>query len=245
MNKRLLLSGTLGLLTVFTFAQDAPKKENTFEIQAKGLGNSTWLFNKNISDLGDEQNYANSIGISYGLGFNAYFGKVGVGIEGLVGNHIGSFAGKLEYKDSTGAVLKTTDYKSSITLQTYQIPLMFKLKSDILYFEIGPQYNIISSATYKYSGEGFSMDTVVTSDYASSFISAIVGFGAKIKFGESPLSMNLGLRLQYGLTDLKGVDALGNDLGDALVYKDKSATNAATGGVVLSLNYQIGKKKNK
>jgi hypothetical protein len=245
MNHKLLIAGTVLLSSFMVKAQDiaTPEKKNTFEIQLKGLGNSTWLFNKNISDIGDAQNYANGIGVNYGLGFNAYFGKVGVGIEGLMGNHIGGYVGKLEYKDANGATVKTVDYKSSVNLKTIQIPLMFKLKSDILYFELGPQYNLISSANYKYSGDGVSMDTVVTSNYASSFISALMGFGAKIKFGESPLSMNVGLRLQYSFTDLKGVDALGNDLSNPFYYKEKNATNAATGGLVLSLNYQLGKKK--
>lgn len=231
-------------LSFAALAQDQPAgKENTFEIQAKGLGNSTWLFNSNISDLGDEQDYANGIGINYGLGFNAYFGKLGIGIEGLMGNHIGSYAGTLEFKDSTGAVVNKIDYTSSVNLKTIQIPLMFKLKSDILYFELGPQYNLISSAVYKRSGDGIEADTAVTTNYASSFISALVGFGAKIKFGESPLSMNIGLRFQYSFTDLEGVDALGNDLGNSILYKDYANTSAASGGVVIGLTYQLGGKK--
>jgi hypothetical protein len=245
MKQKLLITGTLVLLSALSNAQDMPKpgKVNTFEIQAKGLANSTWLFNKNISDIGDSQNYANGLGFNYGLGFNAYFGKVGVGIEGLMGNHIGGYAGTLEFKDSSGAVISKTDYKSSVNIKTIQIPLLFKLKSDMLYFELGPQYNLISSAVYKFSGDGMNMDSTVTSNYASSFFSGIMGFGAKIKFGASPLSLNIGLRLQYSFTDLKGVDALGNDLSNPFYYKEQASTSAATGGLVFALTYQLGKKK--
>jgi hypothetical protein len=70
-----------------------------------------------------------------------------------------------------------------------------------------------------------------------------MGFGAKIKFGESPLSMNVGLRLGYSFTDIKGVDAMGRNLSDPFFYKEQANTNAATGGLLLALTYQLGKKK--
>ncbi|MCW3102295.1 MAG: hypothetical protein JWO09_735 [Bacteroidetes bacterium] len=243
MNQKLLLTGTFYFLSALSFAQDKPKpeKKNTFEIQAKGLGNSTWLFNKNISDIGDEQDYANGIGINYGLAFNAYFGNVGVGIEALMGNHQGNYAGTFEFKDPSGAVISKTDYKSYVNLKTIQVPLLFKLKSDNGgYLEVGPQYNIISSANYSYKSGGMSADTNVSSNYSSSYISAVIGFGFKIKFGDSPLSMNAGLRLQYSFTDVKGVDALGRRLDDPFYYKNYENTSAATGGIVLALVYRLG-----
>lgn len=242
MNQKILLAGALSFLSLFSFAQDA--KDNTFELQAKGLVNSTWLFNKNISDTGDEMDYANGIGINYGLAFNAYFGNVGVGVEGLMGNHQGNYAGKIEFKDMNGTVVSTTNYTSSVNLKVIQIPVLFKLKSDHgAYFEVGPQFNMVSSANYSYKSNTFSGDTTVASHYASSYISGVLGFGFKIKFGESPLSMNAGLRLQYSFTDLKGVDGMGRDLSDPLYYKSHQNTSAATGGVVIALTYQLNKKK--
>lgn len=246
MKQKFLLTGTLLLISAGIFAQaTAPaKKEITVEIQAKGLGNSTWLFNKNISDLGAIQNYANGIGINYGLGANLYFGNIGVGIEGLMGNHQGSYTGTIEVKDSTGGVIQTKDYKSSVNLITTQIPLLFKLKSATGgYLEIGPQYNIISSAHYHRSGDGMNADTSVTSNYSSSYLSAVVGFGFKIRLGQSPLSLNAGVRLQCSFTDLKGVDALGNALNNSFNYKTYEGTYATTGGVVVALVYTIGGKK--
>jgi hypothetical protein len=242
----LLLSGTLCLLSAAGFSQESAKKEkeNIFEIQAKGIGSSTWLFNKNISDQGDLQNYANGIGITYGLAFNAYFGSIGVGVEGLMGNHQGGYSGTFEMKDGNGQVVKKWDYTSNVNLKTIQIPLLFKLRSaNGAYLELGPQYNMISGADYHYSGDGVSKDTSVYSNYSSSYISAVLGLGVKVKFGESPLSMNIGLRLQYGLTDLKGVDALGRRLDDAFYYKSHQNTNAAAGGLMIAFTYQLNKKK--
>lgn len=241
MKQKIFFAGAFTLLSVFSFAQDA--KENVFEIEAKGLGNSTWLFNKNISDRGDEQDYASAFGFNYGLAFNAYFGKVGVGVEALMGNHKGGYAGTIEFKDSAGTVTSKMDYTSSVNLQTIQIPVLFKLKSEMLYMEIGPQYNLISSATYRSKTDNSSEVESVTKDYSSSYFSAVLGFGARIKFGESPLGMNIGIRLQYSLSDLKGVDAWGQDLNNSLYYKDKASTTAATGGLVIGFAYRIGEKK--
>ncbi len=228
------------------FAQETPKadKENTFEIHAKGFGNSTWLFNSNISDQGESQNYAPGWGFNYGLGFSAYFGNVGFAVEGLMGNHVGAYSGKYENKVG-GVVLSTTDYTSKINLKLIQVPVMFKLKSkDGAYLELGAQYNGISSATYKRTGDNFNADTTVTSLYANNFYSGVLGFGFAIKLGEeSPLSILVGMRLQYSFTDLKGVDALGTDLKNPFFYKEYKPTSAATGGLGIGLVYRLGKKK--
>jgi len=248
--KKISLLVIASAISVSTFAQEAAKKEkvNTFEIHAKGLANSTWLFNNNISNTGDSQDYDMGWGFNYGLGFTAYFGNVGFGIEGLMGNHKAAFTGKLETKVG-GVVLNTTDYTSSINLSTIQVPLMFKLKSTGgAYLEVGAQYNMISAADYKRTGNYMNADTAisasVTKNFASSYFSGVLGFGAAIPFGEeSPMAILVGMRLQYSFTDLKGVDALGQDLSDSFIYNKYEATSAASGGLTLGFVYKIGGKK--
>jgi hypothetical protein len=236
----MLIASSVGIASI---AQEATKKENIFEIHAKGGANSTWLFNNNISNTGDSQNYAPGYGFNYGLGFNAYFGMIGVGIEGLMGNHVGAYAGKIETKVG-GVVLKTTDYTSSVNLKMIQVPLLFKLRAKGgAFLELGAQYNMISSADYSRKGENMNADTTVTNMYASSFYSGVLGFGLPIKLGESPLSLVIGLRLQYSLTDLKGVDALGQDLNNAFIYNKYESTAAAAGGLSFGIIYRLNKKK--
>jgi len=238
----ILIASSVGIASI---AQEAAKKEkeNIFEIHAKGGANSTWLFNNNISNTGDSQNYAPGYGFNYGLGFNAYFGMIGVGIEGLMGNHVGAYAGKLETKVG-GVVIKTTDYTSSVNLKMIQVPLLFKLRAKGgAFLELGAQYNMISSADYSRKGENMNADTTVTNMYASSFYSDVLGFGLPIKLGESPLSLVVGLRLQYSLTDLKGVDALGQDLNNAFIYNKYESTAAAAGGLSFGIIYRLNKKK--
>jgi hypothetical protein len=246
--KKLILLGASAIMSIGSFAQTVaktpPAKGNTFEIEAKGLGNSTWLFNTNISNLGASQNYAAAWGFNYGLGFTAFFGNIGVGVEGLMGNHRGGYSGTIDYKDSTGKVTSSVDYKSNVNLKVIQIPIFFKLKTDKGgYLEIGPQYNMISSAQYKRTGTGLNADTTVTNMYAKTYFSAVLGFGFKARLGKSPLSISAGIRLQYSFTDLKGVDGLGQDLNNIFIYSKPAPTAAATGGLMLGLVYQLGGKK--
>lgn len=240
MNK-LILSASALLISISSFAHAAgdDEKKNTIELYGKGSANSTFLFNKNISDAGDEQDYAAGWGFNYGLGFTMYFGKVGFGVEGLMGNHRAAYAGTIETASGT------TDYSSNVNLKITQIPVFFKLKSETGgYLEIGPQYNLISEAKYHFTTDGFQSDSIVTSTYAKSYFSGVVGVGFKVPIAKSRISILAGLRLQYTFTDLKGVDALGYDFTNFFQYKNgPEKTSAATGGFMLGVVYTIGEKK--
>ena len=114
------------------------------------------------------------------------------------------------------------------------------------YFEVGPQYNMISSAMFHYVDDAtMKTDTTfsVVKKYSSNYTSVVLGFGFKIPLGKSRIGILGGMRLQYSLTDLKGVDGLGRDLSNAVLYPKAESTSAATGGFTLGLVYTIGGKK--
>jgi hypothetical protein len=203
----------------------------------KGSYNSTWLFNKNISDQGAEQDYDMAWGSNVGIGAAVYYGPIGFGVEFLRGTHTGGYAG-----DFAG------NYTSNVKLNVTQIPLLLKLKSKGgAYIELGAQVNSISKATYNRDFVDSDLfdatDNTVTSEYAKSFTSAVLGFGANVRLVKAiPLSLNVGLRLQYGLTDAKGVDALGASLENTVFYPTRQNTNAASGGIMIGLNYTFEAK---
>ena len=121
----------------------------SIDVQAKGSANSTWLLNKNISDLGASQDYALGWGSTYGVAGNVYAGIIGVGIEFNYATHNGAYEGVI-----TDPILNSTvdTYNSSVNLKTLQIPLLLKFKSESgSYIEFGPQLTNISSATYTLS----------------------------------------------------------------------------------------------
>lgn len=241
--KKIILLSAICIITSAANADD--EKKNTLEIHAKGSANSTFLFNSNISDAGGDQDYAAGWSFNYGGGLSMYFGNVGFAVEGLMGNHRAAYAGTFVTKDASGNVTSSTDYSSNINLKILQIPVFFKLKSDIGgYLELGPQYNIISEANYHYTASGVQLDTVMTSSFAKSYFSAVLGFGFKIPVAKSNFAILGGARLQYAFSDIQGVDALGREFVNPFVYKDgPSKTTGATGGLMLGVVYTIGDKK--
>ncbi len=212
----------------------------SFEIQGKGSYNSTWIVNKNISDLGDEQNYDLAWSTNYGAGFNLYFGRIGVGVEGLFGHH------KAAYEGTIGTQFQL-NYSSIVDLKTTHIPLLLKIKGKKAgYFEAGVQTNSISSATYTISGDVVfpTNNNDVMNKYSKTYLSAIVGAGANIKpFKKFPIGVLIGVRLQYGFDDVKGVDALGNDLNNTLLYSEKQASNVISCGMFAGITYTLSTKK--
>ena len=202
----------------------------------KGSYNSTWLFNKNISDQGTSQDYAMGWGYNVGGGATVYYGPIGFGVEFLTGSHTGGYAGDFFGK-----------YTSNVKLNVTQIPLLLKLKSESgAYLEVGAQVNNVRKATYSFDytdSDVFDKTSDQTTNYAKTYTSALLGFGANVRLVKAiPLSLNLGLRLQYGFTDSKGVDALNNRLNNSLIYPTYQKTNAVSGGLVFGLTYTFEPK---
>lgn len=225
-------------ITILIASLNASLAQISFEIQGKGSYNSTWIVNKNISDQGDEQDYDLAWAYNYGAGFNLYLGRIGVGIEGLFGNHKAAYAGTI------GSTIQL-NYSSLVDLKTSHIPLLLKIKGKKAgYFEAGVQMNSISKATYTISGDIVypNNPSDVMNRYSKTYLSAVMGAGANIRpFKKFPLGILIGARLQYGFDDVKGVDALGNDLNNSLIYSEKQASNVISGGMFVGLTYTLAR----
>ena len=236
-----LLSSVLSLCIISSsFAQ------LSIDIQAKGSANSTWLINKNITDLGERQDYAAGWGSSYGIAGNIYAGIIGVGIEIHYATHNAAYEGVIS---EFNTVLDT--YNSEVNLETIQIPLLLKFQSERgSYIEIGPQLTNISSATYNRSGTAalvgeYTLEPKdVSEQYSESYLSGVLGFGAKIPLGEGfPLGVLIGIRLQYSFGDLMGVDgeglALGSEGEPSFFHPTHQPTQAISGGGIIGLTWTV------
>lgn len=212
----------------------------SIELGAKGSYNSTWLFNTNISDKGADQDYAMAWGQNYGISAGAFIGPIGLAIEYYNGNHTGGYAGTISVFG---------DYKSNVKLKTNHIPLLLKFKGESGgYIELGGQLNTISRATHSINyvdSDIFDGESDVTPEYAKSYMSAILGFGANVRPMKSvPLALLVGIRLQYGFGDTKGVDAFGTALDNSIFYPTYQKTNAVSGGLMFGLTYTLSTAKN-
>ena len=235
--KNILSLFTIILLSSAAFGQFA------IDVHVKGTANSTWLLNKNISDMGATQDYDLAWGSSYGVAANAYFGMTGVGIEFLYNTHNAAYTGAYSINDES-----TGNYTSNIKLETIQIPLLLKFQSEKgAYIELGPQLTNISSAQFNRTGEiigiAFDESKDVKEEYASSYISGVLGFGSKIALSDLPIGLLFGIRLQCSFGDLMGVDGEGYSLGSSeepgFWHPTHEPTQAISGGVVFGVTYTI------
>lgn len=221
--KKVLLS--VGL---FAMTMSAKAQVISFDAGLKGAFSATEMFNNNISDLGATQDYKMATGSNFGLALNSNFGKIGLTIEILRGTFNTGYQG----------TLGNTAYTSNVALKTFSIPILVRLGGQTGgYTEIGISTNGVRSATY--SNDLSTATSDVTGKY-SSYTTAVLGFGSNISLGDSfPLILNVGMRLQYGITDAAGVDALGIDLTNTLFYPTYQKSSAASVGLQVGLTYKI------
>jgi len=226
--KKLLLLIAAVALTSSAYSQAR------IEISTKGTYRSTWMFNENLSNLGDVQDYDLGWSPNYGVGTAFYISKsIGFELDALLGSFSGRFQGTA---DSLG------NYTSKVNLSTIDLPLLFKLrtKSGGAYLELGPQYTIISKALYSLESDSMNISKMDVSDkYSKSNLSVVLGLGVNIELS-SKLDLNTGLRFEYGISDLKGVDALGDSFENFFEYPEYKRTFTAAGGLLVGLTYKIG-----
>jgi hypothetical protein len=206
----------------------------TFDAGVKGAFGATEMFNNNISDLGAIQDYKMSTGSNYGLAFNANLKNIGLTVEFLGGQFNTGYQG----------TIGSTDYTSNVEISTFSIPILLKLGEQTGgYTEIGISTNGVRKATYAndlpISNPLTTTGRDVTTSYKS-FTTAVLGFGSKVSLGDKfPLILNVGVRFQYGFTDAEGVDALGFNLTEKLIYPTYQKSAAASVGLHVGLTYKI------
>ena len=225
--KKLVLSAGILAMTMSAKAQLF-----TFDAGLKGAYCATQMFNNNISDLGAIQDYKMSTGSNYGVALNANLKNIGVTIEFLGGQF------NTGYQGTIGSGSFASTYTSNVELKTFSIPILVKFGGQTGgYAEVGISTNGVNKATYSNSLTTATSD--VTGKY-NSYTTAVLGFGSKISLGDDfPLILNVGVRLQYGITDAAGVDALGLDLTNTVFYPTYQKSSAASAGIHVGLTYRI------
>jgi hypothetical protein len=225
--KKVLLSVGLFAMTMTAKAQVL-----SFDAGLKGAYSATEMFNNNISDLGATQDYKMATGSNYGLALNANLGNIGLTVEFLPGNF------NTGYQGTIGSGNFASTYTSNVELKTFSIPILVKFGGQTGgYAEVGISTNGVNKATYSNSLTTATSD--VTGKY-NGYTTAVLGFGSKISLGDDfPLILNVGVRLQYGITDAAGVDALGIDLTNKVAYPTYQKSSAASAGIHVGLTYRI------
>jgi hypothetical protein len=269
MKKFLLSILSIGLFTA-TYAQDQQGGGLGLEFGLRGAPASSWLFNQNVSNAGESQNYAAAFSYNYGLDFAFDIsGKCAIEVDLLLGTLTQGYNGKFSnagfyvntpvaFPDNTYA--NGESYTSKNTLKTMDIPLLFRFGSgNGAYIEIGPQYDIVQGATYTASYTGQNPGTASSANYSTagefgtSNIEGVLGFGDDFQIGASGFNIITNLRFSYGFTDLVGADGLGQGLekspggsdnvlysGSNPYYAGYKPTHSATVSFSIGVYYYIG-----
>lgn len=195
-------------------------------------GSSSVLNNAaiNSSALDYEINFGNAI--SYG-------GKVGInrGYNGLAIELMYASSGsKFEYNSE----LNVNNITPQIDWKSLDLYLLFRNAKNLGFFEIGPKIGFLRSVDRTSALDG---TVSPLEDINSKQISGVLGFGVNVIGSDGSFSGQIGLRLEYGFTDLVGTEAGTTEPFpfDATLYADgyeKSAPIYA--GLVFELNWGIG-----
>jgi len=196
---------------------DNPINPIKFRVGLVGGFGPTAILNQNAlqEDLfGTSQNYQFSTGYRVGILGGVFFtDKVGIELDVLYGTVT------QKYEIDFGGGLKA-DTRTDIS--SLDIPLLLKLGSR-MYFEVGPQFSFITASDFESKVPLLGTNTMdVKDEFEGFYASAVMGFGGNISVVDK-VQINIGLRVGYGLTDIKGVDGQGNDLSKDALYTDKSS----------------------
>jgi hypothetical protein len=173
--------------------------------------NTTWLFNSAVSSL-DE-------GVS-DLDFTFGWSITGSGAYRFneliaVGLALDYFNGGQKYTGVIGAA--STPYESKVSLNGLNVPIYAKIMTrGGAFVEIGWQFGFITGARYSRSGTvvGSNVEGVdVSSSFSSVLYSPHFAFGVDFPLNDEVI-ITAGIRANYAINNVGGVDGLGNDIAD-------------------------------
>lgn len=187
--------------------------------------NNTWLLNKQVFAEGPEMDVEASFGHYYGFIAGYYFSDI-VGLE--LNMNVNKVAQKYRGDFKLISITNSDErayYNSSLVLNTIDFPILLKL-GKVAYFELGGIFSLVNQATYNKKFDGNYViavykDIPFYTDFANrenvdvkeTFkdfgFGAVIGFGTNINLIEDALKFNFGLRCNFIISDLEGINALG------------------------------------
>jgi hypothetical protein len=196
-----------------------------FDVGLKAQYGAAGFYNSAIgnSDLFD---YKVGNGLGYGGRLGINFAYSGLSLEVMKSKANQTF-------DRTGStVIDMVEWNS---LDLYAL---FRHSKNLGYFEIGPKMTLLNKATTTLEG----VTAEKTEDFSKNILGGVIGFGANIMGNDGRFSGILGLRFEYGFTDLVADNGATTN---APVYQPVytegyKKSNIAFAGVVFELNWGIG-----
>lgn len=210
---------------LFAIASYGQKKIVWFDFGLKAQGGATGLLNSDISDsdaVNYELNLTNGFGLGAKLGMNFDYG--GLALEGMY------FNGTQTWETAAGQ----DKFAPEMKFTTVDVYALYKSNKNLGYFEIGPKASFLTKMT--------SDGADVTSDYNSPNFAGVLGFGANLIGSDGAFTGMLGLRFEYGFTDIVSDGGRANQAPITTIpdVSTSASTNPFFAGLVFELNWGIG-----
>lgn len=236
-----------------------------FDFGLRGGIHTSSLLNQQDEDAGAELDYKMKIGFAAGVGAGYTFNNhMGVGIDILYSKQGQGYGGSTSYIAAHGnenvsglfsglAFINDINMDNTYTARTIinciKIPVMYRYTGDNTkksYFSsfIGPQFNILSGASYMVNDKDAPIPDFSAKDvFTKLTFDVVLGVGANVQLSDNML-LTAHFRLDYGLSDMEN-KSYTTPGGDKYYPTDRSATHNATGGILIGLNYSMVKQAKK
>ncbi len=187
---------------------------------------ATGMYNQAIVDS-ETYDYDISTGISFGGKLGINYDAHGLAIDVMYSTWKQSFE------------FVPDQVNEDIEWNAIDVYMLYRNNANLGYFEIGPKASLIREVNGISDGES----TEFTDDYNGTAFSGVIGFGAYVLGNDGRFSGVLGLRFEYGFSDMikKTRQDISPPLYDESIYTDgykKSVPIFA--GLVFELNWGIG-----
>lgn len=221
---RRLLTTIFFLVLGITCIQ-AQKKIVWFDAGLKVQSGFNGIYNQAIVDHPDVD-YAIGSALGFGGKFGINWSYTGITIDAMYSTADSEF--------KRGNV-------NDLLLKTKNIDLYVLLRNErnLSYFEIGPRFSFLRDATWRERGE----QNIDVTDHYKNGIGAVIGFGANFFGTEGRFSGKLGLRFEYGITDIvteSGQEAFAPVNTVDIYAEGYKGSHPLTASLVFEMNWGLG-----
>lgn len=221
---------TLCFAIAFALNLSAQKQIVWFDVGLKAQYGFTGLYNSAIVD-NSEVDYIISKGYSFGGKLGINFGYNGLSIDVM------QSAANQEFDITSMA---SEDGSPTLKTSSTDVYLLYRNAKNLGYFELGPKISFLGSA--KFTSDG-AEDVDVKENFKTTNFAGVIGFGANVMGNDGRFSGILGLRFEYGFTDMVNETGEANNapINFPGLYADGyKSSNPIFAGVVFELNWGIG-----
>lgn len=205
------------------------------DVGVKGSWGPNFLYNQNILNDVDYNNlldYGYSFGGKLGINFDET-NEITIDVMSSVRNH------KFVHNKQNGSGNNGSDrYHSSLNFRALDLMLLYRGNNNGGYFEIGPQYSILSTASFSDEYENIT-NRDIKDKVNTGLFGFVMGFGGYF-IGTDNFGVTLGARFSYAFSDLINANGQADNLPTLNAYKSYRGTHPFSAMLIMEFNYDLG-----